>query len=218
MSRINIKSRITLARKYDREVNLKGVRTSDILKLDPEYYNELTTKELKKVVSRVTHTANQRLDEMKNKWKEGTLAPSFREENFKVRGKKRNNLLNTLKTAKTFLESKTSTKSGWEEVRQRQEEITGLKMGTDKEKTFWKVFHRLEENNAGLLHATKSKSPIAISNMITDIVKYSNLSEDDIYKRALELLGSSYEEEELKKAQEQDDEFEGVEIYPDDEY
>lgn len=165
------------------KLNLKGLTIDKLLNMaDDELLalarqglnrSTMTEKEFVKarrdqfaqIVSRVVSTANKRINQL-SKSKLGQTSPAYQQVKkmspsgkFSVRGQNFNQLRNTMKEAKEWLNYKTSTTKGWTQVRARIKEDTGMNFNTEyKSRKFWKVYRMLYEANAGQIAQKGSAS------------------------------------------------------------
>lgn len=136
--------------KKDRHAKVKGRSIQDLMSMSAEEFNKLSHRELKTVTSRLVSAANKRLKRFE---KAGISTPAQRrvEESggkFSVKGKSLNQTRAEFVRAKQFLESRSSTRKGWESI--QKDTISRLaKMGIDIDKnqldTLWKSYEKLKE-------------------------------------------------------------------------
>lgn len=130
--------------------------TQNLLKLSPIDVNKMNEQELRQAVSILASTANKRLKRLSNK-QMGTSSPAYQSAQkrayqgsaggkFGTKGKNRNQLLNEFKAIKNFLESKTSTVTGWTKYRADvAQKIGGSFTSEEQEKEFWRNYRKLDE-------------------------------------------------------------------------
>lgn len=130
--------------------------TQNLLKLSPIDVNKMTEQELRQAVSVLASAANKRLKRLANK-PMGTSSPAYQSAQkrayigsaggkFGTAGKNRNQLLNEFKSAKNFLEAKTSSVTGWTKYRSDvAKKIGGSFSSEEQEKEFWKNYRKLDE-------------------------------------------------------------------------
>lgn len=132
-------------------MDLKGLSIEDIMNMDAEDLVKLSRSELAKITGRLVSAGNKRIRRLA-KTDIGRSAPSYiglKGRTFSVKGKNVNELRNEFKKAKTFLRQKTSTATGWREVRQEVETRLGGKLTKENASKFWETYRRLQEANAG---------------------------------------------------------------------
>lgn len=196
-----------MARKYKQPSLVSGMSIQDIMNMDINTFNKLSTSELRKVVGRLVSAGNKRLRSFE---KAGESSPSTRyvEKSggkFSTKGKDLNALRAEYTRAKTFLQSKTGTRRGWKKV--KKETISGLKkygveMNEDQFEGVWQAYEDLKElspevANRGLKYSVLKD----IADMVTD----PNKSADEIATALHDNLSKIYEEQ-----AELNDEFTGV--------
>ena len=209
------------------KLNLKGLTIDKLLNMaDDELLalarqglnrSTMTEKEfvkarrdnLAQIVSRVVSTANKRINQL-GKSELGRNSPAYQQAQkmspsgkFSVRGQNFNQLRNTMKEAKEWLNYKTSTAKGWKEVRARIREDVGMEFDTKyKEKKFWEVYRRLQDSNSGTIKQKGSASRLAsdrIQRMIANIItkRGNNIdwrsSVDRILEQAQKSFNNEYE-------------------------
>ena len=177
------------------QINLGGLSTKDLLTISDENLIDFTTAQFRnlnlstrqkrtavrnafaQVTSRLVSTANKRIRQL-GKTEIGRTSPAYisymKHGKLSVRGKNYNQLRNLFKTTKQFLNYKTSTIKGWEEVRQRVEQEVG-EMTPWETKKFWKTYRELEETSGGFV----------------DKSHLTNLSSDQIQKLLHQELSES---------------------------
>ena len=134
--------------------SVKGLSTSDILKMD---VYKLNKQSLKAVVNRLISSANKRLRRLENK---ASSSPALKQHYdydkkeiipFTLKGAKtRNDVEMVMKRVKSFLQAETSTIKGFKDY---QKEFTG-KFGEFESKQqandFWKTYNRWVETHPEL--------------------------------------------------------------------
>ena len=186
-----------MARKYKQPSLVSGMSIQDIMNMDIDIFNKLSTSDLRKVAGRLVSAGNKRLRSFE---KAGESSPATRyvEKSggkFSTKGKDLNALRAEYTRAKTFLQSKTSTRRGWKKV--KKETISGLrKNGVEVNESqfndLWTVYEDLKElspevANRGLKYGVLKD----IADMVTDEDK----SADEIAITLHENLSRIYEEQ-----------------------
>lgn len=100
-------------------MNISKLSINDLLNLDIVDFNSLTEKEMRKVVSRLRDAGNKKIKRLE---KSGFDTPALRQVNrsgglFSTKGKSLNQLRAEHSRIRSFMQSKTSTKTGFEKVR-----------------------------------------------------------------------------------------------------
>ena len=141
-------------------MDVKGLKIKDIMGMDWETLNKMSTKDLKAVTSRLVSASNKRIRSLE-KAPRGRYSYAYktiedRGRNFSVRNKNVGQVKQEFKLAKKFLEMKTSTRKGWEEVRtdmeKRVSKYTYGESQTWSERTwerYWEVYRKTEEIHGG---------------------------------------------------------------------
>ena len=151
----------------------KGVSIDDLLSIDIETLNTLNTKELSRIISRMSSVANKRLVRLeKAGFKRGDESDGVNiisgTRKFGAKGKSLNQLRTEFHRARNFLEGKTSTVRGMREVRNDMykrisdysdidiQEVKDFFSGSDYSdegteltngQRFWRVVKQLENSN-----------------------------------------------------------------------
>lgn len=172
MARINLKniSIDTLMNMSDDELLSLAKRGLDKNSMTPNQYRRAHRSNLAEITSRFVSTANRRIKKL-GASKIGQTSPAYQRAKamsksglFSVKGKNWNDLRNTIKETKQFLESKTSTIKGWREIRTNIEADIGGELNTAfKSRKFWEAYRRLNEidSNAGIIARKGSKSRLS---------------------------------------------------------
>lgn len=196
-----------MARKYKQPSLVSGMSIQDIMNMDINTFNKLSTSDLRKVVGRLVSAGNKRLRSFE---KAGESSPSTRyvEKSggkFSTKGKDLNALRAEYTRAKTFMQSKTGTRRGWKKV--KKETISGLKkygveMNEGQFEGVWQAYEDLKELSPEVANrGLKYKILREIANMITDPDK----TVDEIATTLHDNLSKIYEEQ-----AELNEEFNGV--------
>ena len=160
MARINLKNvsiETLLNMSEDELLDLakKGLNKESLSKAE---YSKAHRNQLAEITSRVVSTANKRIRQL-GKSEIGRSSPAYQyakkmspSGKFSIKGQNWNQLRNTLKEAKQWLNYKTSTVKGWKEIRTRIQEDIGGELDTNyKSKKFWKAYRMLSESRGGIM-------------------------------------------------------------------
>ena len=141
-------------------MDVKGLKIKDIMNMDWETLNKMSTKDIKAVTSRLVSASNKRIRSLE-KSPRGRYSYAYktiedRGRNFSVRNKNVGQVKQEFKLAKRFLEMKSSTVRGWKGVRetmeQRVSDYTYGESQTWSERTwekYWEVYRKTEEIHGG---------------------------------------------------------------------
>lgn len=187
-------------------MNVKGLKISDIVSMDWEQLNKLSSSDLKSLTNRLVSASNKRIRRLE-KTERGKSSFAYqsveeRGRKFSTRGKNVNQLKQEFKLAKQFLGYKTSTVKGWKEYRTKVEQRTGYATEGESvnwsERTwskYWKVYRRFEETHGGTY---KKGDSDRIQQMLTEIMKSSDKrkSADSFQKMIEDEYQDMYESEE----------------------
>ena len=186
-----------MARTYKQPSIVSGLTVQDILNMDNETFNKLSTSDMRKVVGRLVSAGNKRLRSFE-KADESSPATRYVSRSggaFSTKGKDLNALRSEYTRAKNFLQSKTGTRKGWKTV--KRDTISALKeKGVDMtEKQFdgvWKAYEELKElspevANRGLKYK--------ILKDVADMVTETDASADEIALALHRDLTEKYEEQ-----------------------
>lgn len=163
-------------------MNVKGLKITDIMSMDWEQLNRLSTKEMKQLTSRLVSASNKRIRALE-KTKLGKSSFAYqsvanRGRKFSVRGKTVGQVKQEFSLASNFLRMKTSTVKGWQKYRKSVEERTAGATGGESvewsERTwgkYWKVYRRFEEQHGGTF---KKGDSDRIQQMLRSIMESSD--------------------------------------------
>ena len=185
-----------MARKYKQPSIVSGMSIDDIMNMDIQTFNKLNKSDLRKVVGRLVSAGNKRLRAFE---RAGESSPSTRHIErsggaFSTKGKNINELRAEYTRAKTFLQSKTSTRRGWKQVKKetadslKKKGVTGLT--PDKLDDVLKIYERLKEVDPSV--ATKNMKYRVMSD-IAEMTDGKNL--DDVTDEMLNRINEIYEEQ-----------------------
>lgn len=157
-------------------MKVDGMSIQDIMNMNPVELSRLSTRELKQVTSRLISSANKRIRRL-GKSDIGQSSPAYiqaqkefgghfslKSENIEGASPKQvhNRVLELHAQVRDYLSKKTSSVSGWKDVRKDvNERLTGksseMALNTKyKEKRFWKAYRKLEEQSQGGILNSKS--------------------------------------------------------------
>lgn len=178
----------------------------DLIDLDINDVMRMNRKELSKVVSQLSSTANKRLKRL-GASDIGQLSPAYKgvaesgRDKFSVKKKTTNQLRNEYKAVRRFLSRKSSTFKGWNEIRKATFERIGGDFGgdTDTEKEFWKIYRELEKGGDLPNQYGSTESQVALRRVMTDHPGGDAKDYKKILKDELDRIYESREEEELNK-------------------
>ena len=186
-----------MVRKYKQPSIVSGMSVQDILNMDINTFNKLNKSDLRKVVGRLVSAGNKRLRSFE---RAGESSPATRHVAksggmFSTKGKDLNALRAEYTRAKNFMQSKTGTRKGWNQV--KKETISGLKkhgveMTDSQFNDVWEAYEDLKElspevANRGLKYSVLKD----VADMVTDTDK----SADEIAMALNENLSKIYEEQ-----------------------
>lgn len=133
-------------------MNVAGKSIKDIMDIDMDTFNQLSERDLRQLTTRLASAANKRIKRME---KAGIMSPAYdriQESGGKisVKDKTFNQLRHEFGRAKGFLQSKTSSLSGWKKTKQTV--IKAFKgMGVDiPEQSYddvFRTYEKLKERN-----------------------------------------------------------------------
>lgn len=185
-----------MARKYKNPSIVSGMSIDDIMNMDIQTFNKLNKSDLRKVVGRLVSAGNKRLRSFE---KAGESSPATRHIErsggaFSTKGKNVNELRAEYTRAKTFLQSKTSSRRGWKKVKKdtaetlKRQGVNGIT--PDKLDDVLKVYERLKEVDPFV--ATKNMKYRIMSD-ISEMTDGRNI--DDVMTEMLDRIDDIYEEQ-----------------------
>lgn len=127
-------------------MNIKGLKTKDIMLMNPESLDSLSRSDLAKLTSRLASTANKRVKRLKEAGFE-VKVKSYGQVKFSTKGKNIKQLKKEFQRASEFLGRKTTKVR---EYRKWQKEIGKLTEGMTEEQTemFWDLYRSLYHENS----------------------------------------------------------------------
>lgn len=135
------------------------MKTSDLLSMSSLDVSKLTRSELAKATRQLADIANKRLKRLETA-EAGINSPLYQKTMetgyFRTGGKNQGQLQAEFQRARSFLNKKTSTVSGWRKMRTKTLKRIGVPEEDQKsfdDKSFWQTYRRLEKNNRALVHA-----------------------------------------------------------------
>ena len=187
MARINLKNitiQSLLEMTHDDLLALsrKGLNKN---KMSEEEFAKARRNQLAEITSRFTSVANRRIKAL-GKTELGKASPSYikakkmsRSGLFTVKGKDWDSLLNTIKESRQFIESKTSTLKGWEDVRHTiEKQLGGAYFNTAyKTRKFWKAYRKLYEKHASEIATKKNKLATKVTSERVQQMLYNTITE-----------------------------------------
>ena len=193
-------------------------RGLDRKSLGEEKYVKMHRSQFAQITSRLVSVANKRIRQL-GKSELGRSSPAYAyiekmspDMKFSVKSKEWNQLRNTMKEVKEWLNYKTSTIKGWKSVRANIRENTGMNFDSEyKSKKYWEVYRRLYELNSGLIPKKGSNSRLSsdrIQKILTATITQQRdtngkrafdwrSSVDRILERAQENIDNIYKFEQL---------------------
>lgn len=209
------------------------MKIEDFLYYDASILASLSDDDLRAIASSGRKIANQRI--MRLKKSNALSAPAFttlpkqvRESGFQTRGLSRSQLMTTIKTQQQFIRSRSSTITGWEQMKERtaakvNETMHGrkkrfgfsaaghlvlLKPGISSEMTarqvnrFWELYSRIKQDpiRAGSLGSSQ------IQEVIYNVIKqHPNMKTDNLDLLLPSDMGAAYEQLQEERRQAADD-------------
>lgn len=149
-------------------IKVDGLTIDDIMRMDANEINSLGKKDLATLTSRLASAANKRIKRMRKAGVESPALSTFESRKqgvkFSVKGKSVNELRHTFKSAKGFLNLKTSSIKGAREWHQNVSERIG-EMTPNQEKRFWRIFDKFRKTSA-----YQGMSAVASSEEIVEMI------------------------------------------------
>ena len=184
-------------KKQSLDIDVKGLSTEQILRMDVNAINKMNNRTIKALASRLVSSMNKRIRSLSKKAPNSqalnSLPKGFQ---FSTKGLGRNDVRSLVGDMIQFGNMKTSTVSGWKEYRKDVESKLGSGRSFSElrdEGAFWDVFRRLQESNHAIFQKISSDEILkmtfeeAVDNP-EDLLERMQNSLDDIYN-ALEGKG-----------------------------
>lgn len=177
----------------------KTSKTQQLLNMELDDFSHMTKEELKKAVTTLARSANQKIKEFE-KADETSPASRYIEESggkITASGKDLNQLRAEFMRAKDFLESKTGSVSKWNEVKEKTIESLsdeGVEVSENEFDTMWKAYERLKETNPEIANKELKYTILQeIANMASD----RRRTPASIARAMQDRLSEIYEREEM---------------------
>lgn len=172
----------------------------ELIDLDITDVQRMNRRELAAAVSTLASAANKRLTrlELSNV---GELSPAYQQaqkrgQRFSVAGKNVNQLRNEYKAVTQFLKRRTSTISGWKNVRKETySRIGGGFKSAAQEKQFWKAYRKLASDEYGAVHAFGSDETQRL--LRQEMTSGGRRSTDALVNTMIARLDEEYEKQQI---------------------
>lgn len=194
-----------MARIYKQPSIVSGKSIHDILNMDIKIFNKLNESDMRKVVSRLVSAGNKRLRSFERA-KESSPATRYIMKSggyFSTKGKNLNALRSEYIRAKSFLQSETSTRKGWKEVKEQTratlKEKKGIVLTNEQWDDFWDAYEELKELDPKV--ALKGMKYVVLQE-ISDRTTDNKQTPEEIALEMREEIGKIYEK---RKEVEQED-------------
>lgn len=179
----------------DKKYTVKGKTTKQLVSLDIETFDKLSKPELRSVVARLSSTANKRLSGLKkrNQYTPAVMSAEKSGGKFTTAGKNLNQLREEYIRVRNFLNSKTSTISGWKQTQQSTISALkkqGINVSINDFDKLWKAYEELKEMSPEV--AVRGLKYNVLAEINTSIINSSESAEDIAFKIQRELT-SIYE-------------------------
>lgn len=140
-------------------INVTGLTTEDILRMDINDINRMNTRTLKAVASRLVSSMNKRIRTLREKSPDSLALGSLPKDHlFSTKGLNRNEVRHLVGQMMQFGQMKTSTVSGWKSYRKNIEKKIGGKLSNlEDEPKFWETYRMLEESNHAIFQKLSSE-------------------------------------------------------------
>lgn len=189
------------AGRYARQEFVSGKTVDQLLALDSAEFQQLSKSELRQVVQRLASATNKRIKSLESSGYDTPALRQFRDagsDKASTKGKDLAALRSEYKRIKTFYQGETSTKRGWEKVRDRSVSAAkreGVSLTVDDFDRFWKAYDRLKERakaggKAGMLNEVRYKVMEYLAGKVESGKRTPNQAASDVFKR----LDKIYEE------------------------
>lgn len=170
----------------------------ELINLDITDVQRMNRRELAAAVSTLASAANKRLKRLERS-DVGELSPAYqkaqkRGQRFSVAGKNINQLRNEYKDVTQFLKLKTSTVTGWKNVRnETYSRIGGDFTSEAQEKRFWEIYRKLESEMFGAVQAYGSTETQRL--LRKEMVLGERRSNDALIEAMIVRLDEEYEKQ-----------------------
>lgn len=180
---------------YKQKSVVSGMTIQDVMNMDANTLNRLNEKELRQVVSRLVSASNKRLRRLEKTG--NTSSPSYvnvkrTDGDFSTRGKNINQLRAEYVRARNFLNSKTSTVTGYKKFNKEFKKKTGVEYAEFfKDPTKARLMDRLREIDPNFENVKYGNAYQQINELIN---QGANI--DEAWQELQETVTRGYEERE----------------------
>ena len=180
--------------RYARPEFVAGKTVDQLIKMDVDVFEHLDEKPLRSVVQRLASATNKRIATLEKAGYDTPALRQFREggsSKASTKGKDLGELRAEYKRIKTFYQGETSTKKGWERVRERSisaAEQHGVAMSVSDFDRFWKAYNKIKEKaeaqgKGGMLNEVRYKVMEQIAGKIESGKRTPNQAAADVFRR-----------------------------------
>ncbi len=190
-----------MARRTKGTLDVTGLSINDILQMDYNKIKNMNETDVKRISARLVSASNKRIRRLEKSTK-GNLSPQLqkiheRGSMFSIKGKNRNQTLQEFRQMKDFLESKTGSVRGFNQVYKNYvQRFGGVERTEYQDKRFWKVYHKMENEQKGVFNAIRDKmGSTQIQQMLHDeLIGNKKLGVKRLTDKFTESLNDIYEE------------------------
>lgn len=180
--------------RYARSEFVAGKTVDQLLRIEAEDFEKLDVKNLRSVVQRLASATNKRIATLEKAGYDTPALRQFREgggSKASTKGKSLGELRSEFKRIKTFYQGETSTKKGWERVRDRSisaAEQHGVAISVSDFDRFWKAYNKLKEKaeaqgKSGILTMVRYKVMDELSLKVESGKRTPNQAAADVFRR-----------------------------------
>lgn len=185
---------------YKQPSIVSGKTIQDIMNMDINTFNKLNESDMRKVVSRLVSAGNKRLRSFERA-KESSPATRYIMKKsggyFSTKGKNLNALRAEYTRTKSFLQAKTGTRKGWQEVKEKTmaklKEKHGIEFTNEQWDDFWNAYEDLKELSP---EVSLKKMKYSVLKDISDMTTDTKKSADEIALELHEKITDIYEKRE----------------------
>ena len=191
---------------------VSGMGVKDVLRMDPDTFDDMSESDVRKLVGRLVSAGNKR---MRTFEKRGEQSPAYNRAiesggKFSTAGKSVEELKEEFARARAFLKSETGsvrrwnkTKKIWKEMSAKISDKSAEEITTDvtKSKTFWNIFEEMKKRIPGIITKKDKSNAIGIlkeyaSMMIDEGIDIDVLYDDYYMDKMKSDFTAVYEEQE----------------------
>ena len=175
---------------------VKGKSTEDLLNMGYDAFMTLSPAELRQVVSRLSDTANKRLKRLGKTATPATEQAKRSGGKFSTKGKNVSQLRTEYARVRAFLENPTSTKAGYEKLKEEMKKQGADVNGLGDEAMLWSIINKLSELDPNFKRLPPSDRKRIVE---AELEAHPEYTEEEHLEYLLEKLKVLYEDKQRER-------------------